>query len=64
MFSFIQVFSEKLNYQTGPKIDAKNTNYKKSGGDVKVISYFSKNVLFIYHAKRGSFNIFHFYLGI
>ena len=45
MFSILQIFSEKPNYQTGPRIDAKNSNYKKPGGDVKVnyISGFKLN---------------------
>jgi hypothetical protein len=31
-----KIFSEKLNYDTGPRIDHVNTDYKKNGGDVKV----------------------------
>ena len=40
MYSFLKIFSEKLNYETGPRIDAKNENYTKAGGNVKVRRFF------------------------
>lgn len=31
-----QIFSEKINIESSPKIDTTNPNYKKNGGNVKV----------------------------
>ena len=45
-FSVTKIFSEKPVFETGPKIDAKNQNYVKKGGDVKVYISYS-----IYHSK-------------
>jgi hypothetical protein len=34
----IKVFNEKLNFGVGPRVDARNENYRRNGGDVTVFS--------------------------
>lgn len=34
---YIQIFNEKLNYNTGPRIDARKEDYVRPGGNVAVI---------------------------
>ena len=31
-----KIFNEKSNFNTGPRIDARNESYQKNGGNVKV----------------------------
>lgn len=36
----IKIFTEKLAYNTGPKVNTRNPNYKKATGDVQVEFFF------------------------
>ncbi len=37
-FECLQIFEEKLNFKSGPKIDANNLAYEKPTGNVKIFN--------------------------
>ena len=37
---FIKVFNEPVRVSVGPKVDAKNPDYKRGGGEIEVIKFF------------------------
>ena len=46
-YFFFQIFNEPVKVNATPKVDSKNNDYKRSGGDVEVIKANFLMIIFI-----------------